>query len=390
MKKRIISLLVAFATVMLIPVFATAADTSELELSLSSTTACEGGTASIDIIISNNPGFAAMTPLLTFDKDVLSFVIPEEDTEKGGYKGVTLMPGYDVLYGDLNDGKQQFGIVTKSVTKKITTTGHLINLTFKVADGVPNGDYEVNLGFRYNTCNVDEKVVPTVVTAHGKITVTDHTYGTAYSNNKSSHWRICRHCGKKEPEENHIFDNDCDTTCNVCTYTRIINHSYSKDYLTDGTSHWHECSSCHLKKDKGDHTFDDNCDTDCNVCGYTRNAPHEFSDTWNVDETSHWQKCSGCGETQNFGTHIFGEDLKCEICNCKKFKYGDINDDGLIDNRDLVRFNKYLSGQSVEMPDFAADITGDGETNDRDIVRLKKYLAGQSVVFGIPKHSNPN
>ena len=91
----------------------------------------------------------------------------------------------------------------------------------------------------------------------------------------------------------HIYTDDADTTCNVCGYERTVTppsheHSYG-DWRKDGTSHWHECADddCPNRnesiKDKAAHVYDDDADTTCNVCGYERTvtppAPTEFTIT---------------------------------------------------------------------------------------------------------------
>ena len=58
---------------------------------------------------------------------------------------------------------------------------------------------------------------------------------------------------------------------------------------------------------------------------------------------------------------------------------GDVNNDGVINTKDLTRLTKYLSSNfdgSVEVPvPESADLTGDGVINVKDLIRLKKYLS---------------
>ena len=89
----------------------------------------------------------------------------------------------------------------------------------------------------------------------------------------------------------HIYTDDADTTCDTCGYERTITppahkHRYG-DWSKDGTSHWHECTDTDCPnrnesiKDKAAHDYDDDADTTCNVCGYERTvappAPTEFT-----------------------------------------------------------------------------------------------------------------
>ena len=70
-------------------------------------------------------------------------------------------------------------------------------------------------------------------------------------------------------------------------------HSYG-DWSKDGTNHWHECTDddCPNReesiKDKAAHVYDDDTDTTCNVCGYERTvtppAPTEFIVTFDAGD----------------------------------------------------------------------------------------------------------
>ena len=78
----------------------------------------------------------------------------------------------------------------------------------------------------------------------------------------------------------HVYTDDADTTCNVCGYVRTVTppaheHRYG-DWSKDGTNHWHECTDATCPnqsesiKDKAAHIYDDDADTTCNICGYVR------------------------------------------------------------------------------------------------------------------------
>ena len=95
----------------------------------------------------------------------------------------------------------------------------------------------------------------------------------------------------------HVYTDDADTTCDVCGYERTVTppaheHSYG-DWSKDGTSHWHECADADCPnrnesiKDKAAHVYTDDADTTCNVCSYERTvtppAPTEFIVTFNAN-----------------------------------------------------------------------------------------------------------
>ena len=103
-----------------------------------------------------------------------------------------------------------------------------------------------------------------------KIPPHTHSYGD-WQKDETNHWHKCA-CGEKADSAAHSYDNDADTTCNVCDYVRTVNpphtHSYG-DWQKDETNHWRECA-CGEKADSAAHSYDNDTDTTCNVCGSVR------------------------------------------------------------------------------------------------------------------------
>ncbi len=58
---------------------------------------------------------------------------------------------------------------------------------------------------------------------------------------------------------------------------------------------------------------------------------------------------------------------------------GDVNGDGRVDGRDVLRLACYAAGLDVKIILQAADVTGDGCADGRDVLRLARYAAGQDV-----------
>ena len=58
---------------------------------------------------------------------------------------------------------------------------------------------------------------------------------------------------------------------------------------------------------------------------------------------------------------------------------GDINGDGEVNNKDLTRLFRYLTGYDVEVVEAALDVNGDGSVNNKDQTRLFRYLSGWDV-----------
>ena len=62
--------------------------------------------------------------------------------------------------------------------------------------------------------------------------------------------------------------------------------------------------------------------------------------------------------------------------------YGDMDDNGKINNKDLGRLQQYLNDWDVTVNEAAADVTDDGKINVRDLGLLQQYLNGWDVQLG--------
>jgi len=68
-------------------------------------------------------------------------------------------------------------------------------------------------------------------------------------------------------------------------------------------------------------------------------------------------------------------DPSCIIC----IKRGDVNENGTVDDADVILLLRYLAGWDVKINEKAADINGDGKVCDIDVILLIRHLA-----WGIP------
>ena len=53
---------------------------------------------------------------------------------------------------------------------------------------------------------------------------------------------------------------------------------------------------------------------------------------------------------------------------------GDLNDDGVVNNRDLALLQQYINDWEVTINEAAADTNGNGEVNNRDLALLQQYV----------------
>ncbi|UQT46929.1 S-layer homology domain-containing protein [Flavonifractor plautii] len=191
----------------------------------------------------------------------------------------------------------------------------------------------------------------------------EHSYGD-WRKDGTSHWHECTDddCPNREESINdkaaHVYDDDADTTCDVCGYERTVTppsheHSYG-DWRKDGTNHWHECTDADCPnreesiKDKAAHVYTDDADTTCDVCGYERTVTppsheHSYGD-WRKDGTNHWHECTDddCPDREESikdkAAHVYTDDADttCDTCGYErtitppahKHRYGDWRKDG--------------------------------------------------------------
>ena len=61
---------------------------------------------------------------------------------------------------------------------------------------------------------------------------------------------------------------------------------------------------------------------------------------------------------------------------------GDMNGDGIINNKDVAMMNKYLVEKVTanECQGLAIDVNGDGYINNRDAAMLARYLVGKETL----------
>ena len=167
------------------------------------------------------------------------------------------------------------------------------------ADGLREGEPHVFDNACDTTCNVCLRIRQ----------VGEHEYSNSCDTD-------CDHCGHPREAGEHLYSNACDATCNNCPYTRQVPaHVYDGDCDPD-------CNTCGARRESvGAHTFDNSCDTVCNGCGAFREGGHEYS--FVCDE--YCDVCNGKREVEHpFGDYVItreatdfeaGEKKKtCTVC----------------------------------------------------------------------------
>ena len=82
-------------------------------------------------------------------------------------------------------------------------------------------------------------------------------------------------------------------------------------------------------------------------------------------------------------TIISAEETAPVTAAAKAVVYGDVNDDGNVNNRDLGLLQQYLNDWNVDVNVDAADVNYDGKVNNRDLGLLQQYLNDWDVTITV-------
>lgn len=72
-------------------------------------------------------------------------------------------------------------------------------------------------------------------------------------------------------------------------------------------------------------------------------------------------------------------DVTNGVVSVSKHLPGDVNDDGKVNLKDVIRLNQYVAGWNVTVNSISADANSDGKVNLKDVIRLNQYVAGWNV-----------
>ena len=136
-----------------------------------------------------------------------------------------------------------------------------------------------------------------------------HSWADDWTHDETHHWHNCTAGGcditdnsKKNGYGAHVYDNDEDTTCNVCGYVRTVTpgHTHEFNQRNTDTKYRKSAASCTSKAiyyyscicgEKGTETFE-----------YGEKTAHTYSG-WTTNATEHWHHCSVCNNDFDRATH---------------------------------------------------------------------------------------
>ncbi|MBE6767299.1 MAG: hypothetical protein E7549_00125 [Ruminococcaceae bacterium] len=171
-----------------------------------------------------------------------------------------------------------------TTTVTVTSDSGLTDTITVTVNGVVEHVYD-------NACDTDCNLC-------GEVREVPHAYSSACD-------ATCDLCGDvRVVAAAHTYDNACDAVCNLCGATRTVEHTYSGacDPL---------CNVCGAPQaNAAAHTYDNACDTECNVCGTVRAIVHAYSGDCDVT-------CNVCGDEREAlaeHTHDNACDTSCNVC----------------------------------------------------------------------------
>ncbi len=171
-----------------------------------------------------------------------------------------------------------------TTTVTVTSDSGLTDTITVTVNGVAEHVYD-------NACDTDCNLC-------GEVREVPHAYSSACD-------ATCDLCGDvRVVAAAHTYDNACDAVCNLCGATRTVEHTYSGacDPL---------CNVCGAPQaNAAAHTYDNACDTECNVCGTVRAIVHAYSGDCDVT-------CNVCGDEREAlaeHTHDNACDTSCNVC----------------------------------------------------------------------------
>jgi len=256
-----------------------------------------------------------------------------------------------------------------------------------------------------------------------------HSYETEWSSNGTQHWRECTNCIDKVDLSNHIYDNDSDSTCNICGYVRMVvvpekpvDENASQIVVSSGrvtlgktinvtvaVKNNPGIASATLRLNYDSSVFTLTSVTDGGILGTAVHKPElssPYTLAWANDTATTDFTQNGTLATLTFtvdenaaeGTYPISisysyDDYDIYNVNVEPINIalvngsidvvdviiGDVNGDGKVNNLDRVFLTRYLADwadYTEENCDLvAADVNCDGKVNNLDRVILTRYLA---------------
>ena len=186
-------------------------------IAMSSETAQQGSSVTLNVNMSKNPGLLTMTIEVSYDTSVLQLA---KVTDTKLLVGSELNPTYGSPY--------TICWVDGSSTANNTKTGNIASFTFKVLDSAKVGKTNVTLKFidSFDT----NYGANTFTVASGSVTVTckTHSYGSYSKKDNANHTRTCTKCGYIETSA-HSWNGGSVTKAASCKEAGVKTYTCTAD-----------------------------------------------------------------------------------------------------------------------------------------------------------------
>lgn len=108
----------------------------------------------------------------------------------------------------------------------------------------------------------------------------------------------------------HVYDNECDTTCNVCPATRTVE---PHTYVSDCDVHCNKCDALRAPVGGAQHSFPYACTVECENCREPNPNRVDHTYTSDCDAT-----CNYCQLERTVSPHVYESecDEVCNVVNC--------------------------------------------------------------------------
>lgn len=162
-------------------------------------------------------------------------------------------------------------------------------------------------------------------------------------------------------------------TCGV-EYGELIDHNYEKSSSVEAT-----CTNS---------AYDNYECTMCQDTYYVITAPSLGGHIGGEATCTQRAECERCLESYGkYLPHEYDDSGICQACTFEKIDivFGDMNNDGDIDDVDNMLLDRYLAGWDIDFHEDAADVNGDETVDDLDNLLFSRYLANwepEGIIIG--------
>ena len=297
----------------------------KLTFTVVSGTAIVGKTVNVDVVVSNNTGFAGATLEVGYNSSVMTLK---------GYEVSSWEPTSN-FDEDPTKNPVAFSWVR---TKNYTANTTFLSLTFEIKNNAREGDYSITLASEFGVFDQNQKAVDFALVG-GKISVKTYIPGDTTGDsivNAADAVLLAQYLAKWDIDIN-LDPCDCngDGTVNAADAVLLAQYLAKWDVTLvgperPGCSHasltaveakpatctedghiayWH-CPDCEM------YFSDANAETEITIADTVIAGGHTYATVLVYDQVSHWYAatCEHSNLVKDKSAHVFGDDKICDVC----------------------------------------------------------------------------